>query len=151
MGKSDVFRKLMSTEPRRSQTKPNELELRPLHFKCSCGNLKHSTHGAVKRSSSASLSSSDGSESEDEESDEQDGRGYNITNLIKLLIIHETKGEQQRSGAILRNLATSVTIDKDVTEVQLHQVNIYVLPYFLRKSNFAGVSLLFSLYVAPPP
>ena len=80
-----------------------------------------------KRSSSASLSSSDGSESEDEEdSDEQDGRGYDITNLIKLLIIHETKGEQQRSGSILRNLATSVTIDKDVTEVQLHQVNIYV-------------------------
>nr|XP_054752507.1 uncharacterized protein LOC129258217 [Lytechinus pictus] len=121
--KSDVFHKLLSSELHPGQTKSNELELRPLHFKCSCGNLKNRKPGIVSpiQSSSSSWSSSD--ESEDEgENDEQDQRGYDVADLIKLLIIQETKQGPQRLGSILRNLARSVTIGEDVTEVQLHQV-----------------------------
>nr|XP_054752848.1 uncharacterized protein LOC129258632 [Lytechinus pictus] len=121
--KSDVFHKLLSSELHPGQTKSNELELRPLHFKCSCGNLKNRKPGIVLPIQSSSSSSSSSDESEDEgENDEQDQRGYDVADLIKLLIIQETKQGPQRLGSILRNLARSVTIGEDVTEVQLHQL-----------------------------
>ncbi|XP_041463364.1 uncharacterized protein LOC121414302 [Lytechinus variegatus] len=116
--KSDVFHKLLSSELHPGHTKSDELELRPLHVKCSCGNLKNRKPGVV-----SPIQSSSSDESEDEgEGDEKDQRGYDVADLIKLLIIQETKQGQQRSGSILRNLARSVTIGEDVTEVQLHQL-----------------------------
>ncbi|XP_071491665.1 uncharacterized protein [Diadema antillarum] len=125
--RGSLLKKVMSHDPVPGEHHGNELELRPLHTKCTCGNVGRGRRGGKGLPSSPLPSSSSGSDDGEESSDdsgreEEQGSGYPSADLLNLLIVHESREKQQKSRKLLRNLAESVQFDTNTPAIQLHQL-----------------------------
>ncbi|XP_072178289.1 uncharacterized protein [Diadema setosum] len=125
--RGSLLKKVMSHDPVPGEHHGNELELRPLHTKCTCGNVGRGRRGGKGLPSSPLSSSSSGSDdgeesSEDSIREDEQGSGYPSADLLNLLIVHESREKQQKSRNLLRNLAESVQFDTNTPANQLHQL-----------------------------